>query len=73
MTPPAGGADLSAVVTALEAVAAAVGTSATDLAPLAAQVERVADAAIISNTQISSVIGTDTDGDNRVRTDPNVP
>lgn len=56
-----------------------------DLTGLTTQIQRMADAlytvggtsvadvAEQGNTQVASVIGSDTAGDNRVRTDPNVP
>lgn len=73
MTPPAGGTDLTGVVAAIEALTAAVDGSAVDLAPITAQIERVADAAEASNTQIASVIGAGSDGADRVRTEPLAP
>lgn len=40
---------------------------------LIAQLTRMADAMVVSNNQVASVIGADSAGDARVRTDPNTP
>ena len=74
--PPAGGlTGLTAAVTSGFAalVAAVQGRTPVDLAPLTAQVERVAEVTAEGNSQVESVIGEDSAGDKRVRIDPELP
>lgn len=64
----------AAVTTGFANLTTAVGAqAAVDLAPITEQIQRVADATEASNAQVATVIGADSAGDNRVRTNPNVP
>lgn len=74
--PPA--TDLTPLITAISTgfanVVAAIGAGqAVDLAPLTAEIQRVADAVEANNAQVAGVIGTDSAGDNRVRINSVMP
>lgn len=65
---------IAAISSGFASLVAAIGAGqAVDLAPLTAEIKRVADAVEASNAQVAGVIGADSAGDNRVRINPLVP